>query len=110
MRAVLSNQAEPALGVTEQNQILAQHAHGLRDIVKIAQGTYHNPIAAKPFARRRAGTDMGNISQGYFSVQVFCPLLHGSFSDLSLSFKDSRSKFKVLRDTVSTTLNLGTAV
>ncbi len=62
MRAALVEQADAAVGVAEQHQVLAQEPHAHRRRVRLGDlmgERRRNPIAAHQFAHRRAGADAG---------------------------------------------------
>src|SRR5262249_55450518 len=61
VRALLGDQAEPALAVLEQNEVLAEQAHPLVPLVAFELGRCRDrmPVAAHQFAARRAGSDPG---------------------------------------------------
>ena len=53
--------------IAKQHQIFAQYFDRLGDVMKIARRADHNPIAAKPFARRRPGPTCGiSATVGFF--------------------------------------------
>ena len=60
-----------AVGIAKQHQLFAKNFDRLRNIVEIASVADDQPVAAKPFTRRRARPHVRNIGERNFLVASF---------------------------------------
>src|SRR5262249_12799714 len=63
MGTALMQQADAAVAIAEQDQILTQMTHAPRRATGIARQRHWMPIAAHQLAHRRAGADFGQLGQ-----------------------------------------------
>src|SRR4029434_1568975 len=70
MRTVFANQTKLASLSAKQHQLFAQDFDSLRNVMEIARRANHHPVAAKPFAGRRAKTNVWNVGESDF-LQTF---------------------------------------
>jgi hypothetical protein len=63
MDTVEAEQAGPSLTIAEQDEVLAQQAHLLRQRAELGIDTHHQPVAPQPFAPRGAGCYAGTVRQ-----------------------------------------------
>ena len=64
VRAALADEAQPALTVTEEHQVLAQDAHRVRDVVQLRLGAHREPVAPQPLPARRAAPHARDVLVG----------------------------------------------
>ena len=70
VRTMLAEQSKLSRLIAKQHQLFAENFHRLRNVVEITRDADDEPIAAKPFAGRRAKTNVWNVGESDF-LQTF---------------------------------------